>query len=145
MQHQVVAMNGWRGKVNNTIDQSCQVLLMDTRESLLYRFWECRSTIKAQRWRVHILHLLASNQEQTTRPQMRGNDGTITRSPIVIVLQSIGIASTTTNIYVTFSQFTPSWKHSLLAYRIPMHFKIVSWIQLLPWGSCHLVNLNRGE
>lgn len=56
-----MAVNIWRGKNsrdNFVVDQDCPVCRNGSRETLLHRFWECPSAVRAWKWGAHVLEKL---------------------------------------------------------------------------------------
>nr|PNR32184.1 hypothetical protein PHYPA_026310 [Physcomitrium patens] len=60
-----VALNAWRGRVSNSIDQCSTVYMCGKRETVLHRFWECTSAQRAWKWGNHIMCTL--RRTSTTR------------------------------------------------------------------------------
>jgi len=61
--HRAVAVNAWRGQINHTIDTSCPVCSTQSHESVLHRFWECKSAQRAWQWGIHIMNALITHKD----------------------------------------------------------------------------------
>jgi len=57
IEHRAVAVNQWRGSVNNNIDNRCPVCPRCSEESVMHRFWEC-SAQRAWQWAIHVMNTL---------------------------------------------------------------------------------------
>jgi hypothetical protein len=61
--HRSVAVNMWRGRINQQIDTSCPVCPRRSEESVLHRFWECLSAQRAWQWGIHIMNVLITSRD----------------------------------------------------------------------------------
>jgi hypothetical protein len=55
--HRAVAINEWRGQINYATPQGCLVCLTGDMESILQRFWKCKSAKATWAWDIHILQV----------------------------------------------------------------------------------------
>jgi hypothetical protein len=59
--HRSVAVNMWRGRINQTIDNTYPVCPRRAEESVLYRFWKYISTQRVWQWGIHIMNVLLTS------------------------------------------------------------------------------------
>jgi hypothetical protein len=117
--HKGIAVNEWRGRIRNQArineaDLCCPVCVCGIRESVLHRFWECRSAKLIWSWGVHILHLLTHNDPP---PAARSQRSPASDSDSVDDGGNDGRNSA--NLPIT-------WKHSSFNYRMPRRYKKVT-------------------
>jgi hypothetical protein len=70
--HKGVAVNEWRLRIRGTIPRNnaefcCPVCVSGIQETVLHRFWECRSANKAWLWSAHILQLAFPQQQNQSQ------------------------------------------------------------------------------
>jgi hypothetical protein len=74
--HKGVAVNEWRRRIrgpipHNSAEFCCPVCVCGITETVLHRFWECRSANRAWLWAAHILQLALPRQQR--QEQSLGN------------------------------------------------------------------------
>lgn len=61
--HKAVAVNHWRGRIDDAVDKRCPVCPRNTEETILHRFWECEAAKQAWNWAIHIMNILIHGGE----------------------------------------------------------------------------------
>jgi hypothetical protein len=61
--HKVVAVNVWRGRILQQIDQLCPMCNSAERETVLHRFWSCDAAQELWNHATNILNHLANPQD----------------------------------------------------------------------------------
>lgn len=131
--HRAVAVNEWRGRIDNNVDQCCPVCLTGTRKYALHRFWECSSAGKAWKRGVYILQLMESTGREGRQRRMINKNTTNGEQREGSGERNCGMGNEIDQLSNP-TQFHPSWKHCLFAYRILRRFKTKSRFWLLLRG-----------
>ena len=66
--HMGVAVNAWRGKNQNQLDQCCMICRNGTRETVLHCFWECPAARQTWDWCAAILQRMCLVDQPRSRP-----------------------------------------------------------------------------